>query len=90
MRDEARGSGPLAIFVLAPAGDCDQRNVSSAIQFANSGGGLQAVHAGHPEVEQDDLGTEGENLGKCGVAIVGNTNFVAGEVQQSSEAGGGV
>jgi len=90
MRDEACGLGPLAVFVLAPAGDCDQGNVSSAIQFANSGGGLQAVHAGHAQVEQHNLGTEGKNLGNCGVAVVRDANFVAGEFQQPSEACGGV
>ncbi len=90
MGDEAGLLRTVAIFVLAPAGDGDQRDAGACRQFTNLGRGFQSVHAGHSQIEQHHAGKEAGDFAEGSSTVMSDANFVAGEIQQSAEAIGGV
>ena len=44
------------------------------VQLAESSGGLDAVHAGHADVHEDDVGVQGAGLGEGHLAVTGLTD----------------
>src|ERR1700722_18446917 len=81
---------PLAVFVLAPAGEGDQDGRSSTQFVTDVSGGFVAVHAGHTDVEEHDVGVMLFGGGDGFEAVGGGPDLGAGEAEDHAEALAGI
>ena len=79
-----------AILVLAPAGQGDDGGPLQAGLAAEPAADLVAVHAGHADIEQDELGAEVDRLAQGGRPVVGHADLLPGQLQQHAQAHGRV
>ncbi len=75
-----------AVFLLAPAGERDQRQVAAVGALPRTPRDLEAVHAGHADVEQHHRGPKGFELVERGRPVAGGVHVGAEALEQHREA----
>src|SRR5262245_12577304 len=80
--------GALPVVILAPPGDGDQGDIAPIGAGADLFRRLKPIHDGHAQIEQHGCRLEALNLGDGGVAVMGDANLIAEQIQQAAEAVG--
>src|SRR6185295_1353256 len=87
---KAGGGAPVAVFLLAPAGDGNEQQVLSSGHLAEPSGDLVAVHSRHSNIENDHLGPKNSGFLERWRAAIGGADLLVGKPKQHGERVRGV
>ena len=90
MMVEARGQGLILVIGLTPSAGCDQKDGAPPWLCAHLTGQLEAIHAGHGDIQDHDVRMEVAGDIEGGLAIVRNTSVVPFQAKDQREAARGV
>ena len=80
----------LLVLLLSPACQCDQCDLPAPRLLANGPAGIQAVHARHADIHDDQIGSELLGDSYRIHSVVGGFGLVPHDLQQHREREGGV